>query len=138
VRAALYLDTSALLRAVLETGTSPEVQRRVAGADLLVTSRLTLVESARALLRARVAMRLPPARLADAQRDLDAVFAHCEVWELTPAICEAAGTLAPDLPLRALDALHLATFLAARRKIAGLAMLTTDERLAEAARAWKP
>jgi hypothetical protein len=35
--------------------------------------------------------------------------------------------------VRTLDALHLATFVLARRKIAGLELLTVDARLAEAA-----
>jgi hypothetical protein len=35
--------------------------------------------------------------------------------------------------LRALDALHLATYLAARKAIPNLAMMSTDDRLREAA-----
>jgi predicted nucleic acid-binding protein len=48
-------------------------------------------------------------------------------------VCEAARNVAPSRPLRALDALHLATFVLARRRIAGLELLTVDERLQEAA-----
>ena len=51
---ALYLDTSAVLRAVVETGTSPVVEERIRGARLLVTSRLSAVEAARALVRLRL------------------------------------------------------------------------------------
>jgi predicted nucleic acid-binding protein len=36
-------------------------------------------------------------------------------------------------PLRALDAIHLATFVLARRRLQALELLTADERLAEAA-----
>jgi predicted nucleic acid-binding protein len=49
----LYLDASAVLRAILENGTSPEIEARIAAAPALVTSRLSLVESARALHRLR-------------------------------------------------------------------------------------
>ena len=52
--AALYLDTSVALRATLEQGTTPEFENRIAAAAALVTSRLSLVESARALLRVRL------------------------------------------------------------------------------------
>ena len=45
---ALYLDTSAVLRAVIETGLSPEIEKRIGSASVLITSRLSLVESARA------------------------------------------------------------------------------------------
>jgi uncharacterized protein with PIN domain len=47
--ACLYLDTSAVLRTILENGTSPEVEVRIAAARALITSRLSLVESSRAL-----------------------------------------------------------------------------------------
>jgi hypothetical protein len=38
-----------------------------------------------------------------------------------------------DRPLRALDAIHLATYVLARRRLAGLELLTTDDRLQHAA-----
>jgi len=46
----LYVETSAVLRAVLESGTTPELEARLAAAPFLLTSRLSLVESARVLL----------------------------------------------------------------------------------------
>ena len=126
---AVYLDTSAVLRAVLETGSTPEVEAQLREAPALITSRLALVESARAIHRLRVAAQIPESRLADAEREIAAVWARCDLWELTPAVCEAARHVAPSTPLRALDALHLATFVAARRRITGLEFLTVDERL---------
>ena len=70
---ALYLDTSAVLRAVVETGTSPAVEERIRGAKLLVTSRLSLVEAARALVRLRLSSASSEARLGDAERDLSSL-----------------------------------------------------------------
>jgi predicted nucleic acid-binding protein len=131
--APLYLDTSAVLRATLERGTTPEIEERIAAAPVLVTSRLSLVESARAFHRLRQRGSLPEARLADAQREADTVWSRCDLWELTPAVCDLAMHVAPTLPLRALDALHLATFLLARRRLAGLDLLTADARLDAAA-----
>jgi hypothetical protein len=52
---------------------------------------------------------------------------------LSPAVCDLACLLAPDKALRTLDALHLATFLMARRRIEGLELLTADQRLQDAA-----
>jgi predicted nucleic acid-binding protein len=127
--AALYLDTSVALRAILERGTTPEIEAGIAAAPVLVTSRLSLVESARALLRLRQQGSVVESRLADARRELDALWTRCELWELTPAVCDLASHVAPDRPLRTLDALHLATFLLARRRIEGLELLTADERL---------
>jgi predicted nucleic acid-binding protein len=129
---ALYLDTSVVLRAVLEAGTTPEVENRIRQAAVLVTSRLARVEAARALIRLR-GRGEPERRLADAERQIESLWARSEVWEITPAVCELASRVAPGKPLRALDALHLATFVLARRRIEGLELLTVDERLLDAA-----
>ena len=132
--AALYLDTSVALRATVERGTTPDIEARMAAAPVLVTSRLSLVESARALIRLRQQGRVAESRLADARREIDTLWTHCELWELTPAVCDLACHVVPDRALRTLDALHLATFLVARRRIEGLELLTADERLEDAAR----
>lgn len=129
VSRSLYLDTSVVLRAVLENGTSPEIEARIAAAPALVTSRLSLVESSRALHRLRQVGEVSEAKLADAEREIGAVWARCELWELTPSVCDRARQVAPGKPLRTLDALHLATFVLAREKIEGLALVTVDHRL---------
>ena len=129
----LYLDTSAVLRALLESGTGPQVEERIKNAPLLVTSRLSLVEAARAVHRVRTQGHVSEQALADATRELDALWARCEVWGLTSQVCELAGRVAPTKSLRTLDALHLSTYLLARRHIEGLELLTEDRRLAEAA-----
>ncbi|MFN2397728.1 MAG: type II toxin-antitoxin system VapC family toxin [Gemmatimonadaceae bacterium] len=131
--AAIYLETSAILRAVLETGVSPEIERRLGDASVLLTSRLTLVEAARALIRLRQSASVAEARLADTERGLDALWARCDLWELTPAVCDLAAAIVPTKPLRTLDALHLATFVLARRRLGDVELLTADRRLAEAA-----
>jgi predicted nucleic acid-binding protein len=130
---ALYLDTSAVLRALVETGRTPEIEDRIRTATFLVTSRLTVVEAARVLLRLRQLSRVPEEDLADAAREVDELWARCDLWELTPAVCDIAAHVAPAKPLRTLDALHLATYLLARRSIANLELLTADKRLREAA-----
>jgi predicted nucleic acid-binding protein len=130
---ALYLDTSVALRATLEQGTTPEVEHLIAAAPVLVTSRLSLVESARALHRVRVQGGVSERRLADARRELDALWNRCELWELSPAVCDLASLLAPDQLLRTLDARLLATFRLARRRIDGLELHTADKRLEDAA-----
>ena len=131
--AALYLDTSAVLRAALESGLDVEIDRAIGETDVLVTSRLSLVESSRVLHRLRRRGGLSEARLAEVERSIDAIWGRTEIWELSDAICEAARHVAPGRALRALDALHLATFVAARRRIEGLELLTADERLRDAA-----
>ena len=130
---ALYLDTSAVLRALLEAGTSLDLEGRIRSARLLVTSRLALVEAARAILRVRTQGEMDEDVLADAMRELDALWARCEVWAITSQACDLAERVAPTRSLRTLDALHLSTYLIARRHIEGLELLTEDRRPADAA-----
>ena len=128
----LYLDTSAVLRAILESGVSPDLEARIARAPVLITSRLSLVESSRALHRLRQLGQISETKLADADRELNAVWARCELWELTASVCERARQVAPAKSLRTLDALHLATFAMARERIGDLELVTADQRLRSA------
>lgn len=126
---AVYLDSSAALRAVLEAGTSPDLEGSIREAESLMTSRLAVVESARAFHRLRSQGRVAETSLADAERAVASLWAHCEIVELSPVVCELAERVAPGKPLRTLDALHLATFVLARRGFERLELLTADERL---------
>lgn len=126
----LYLETSAVLRATLEAGTTPDVEAKVASADALIISRLALVESSRALIRARELGRISETQRADVQRQLDELWSRCHIWEITRPVCDLASVVAPRTGLCTLDAIHLATFLEARRRLgADLELVTTDERL---------
>jgi uncharacterized protein len=128
----LYLDTSAVLRATLESGASPDLEARIARAPALITSRLSLVESSRALHCLRQLGQISETKLADADRELNAVWARCELWELTASVCERARQVAPAKSLRTLDVLHLATFVMARERIGDLELVTADQRLRSA------
>src|SRR5215831_19214060 len=127
----LYLDTSAVLRAILESGASRDLEVRIARARALITSRWSLVESFRALHRLRQLGQISETKLADADRELSAVWARCELWELKPSVCERARQVAPAKSLRTLDALHLATFVMARESV-DLELVTADQRLRSA------
>lgn len=130
----VYLDTSAVLRAVLERGITPVIEKRLGEARYLLTSRLAVVETARALHRLRQDG-VSEAVLADAARETDSIWARCTIWELTPAVCELAAQVAPNRSLRTLDALHLATYSMIRRRLgADIEMLTADRRLEDALR----
>lgn len=131
-RGVLYVDTSAVLRAVLESGVSPAIEARIAAAEALVTSRLALVESSRAVLRLRQESRLSETALADAEREIESFWRRCEVFELTSFVCTLAASIAPQHALRTLDALHAATFVVARRRLGDVELVTADERLRRA------
>jgi predicted nucleic acid-binding protein len=130
----LYVDTSAVLRATLEVGTTPDVEARIVAAETLITSRLALVESCRALIRACALARISDLQRSGVEHQLDQLWSRCHIWEITRTICDHASVIAPRTGLRTLDAIHLATFLQARRRLgAQIQMLTTDERLQAAA-----
>ena len=118
---------------MLEQGTTPEFESRIAGAPVLVTSRLSLVEAARSSPRVRLHGGVAETRLSDVRRELDSLWSRCELWEVSPLVRNLAALLVPDKALRTLDALHLATFLMARGRIEGLELLTADQRLEDAA-----
>ena len=120
---------------MLESGTTPEIEQRLRDARVLVTSRLSRVEAGRALTRVRQLGTASESRLAEATLAIDDLWARCEIWELTPAVCALAERITPVGLLRTLDALHLATYLLARREIELLELLTADQRLAAAAEA---
>jgi predicted nucleic acid-binding protein len=129
----VYVDTSAVLRALIDAGRSPDVEHALAAASGVITSRLTLVEAARALLRLRHMGEHSAERIAEARLDLDSLWARCDIWELSPLVCDTATTVAANRPLRALDALHLATYVLARQRFPDIELLTADRRLSEAA-----
>ena len=131
----IYLDSSAILRPVLEKGFSPDVEKRINDAGVLITSRLSLVETARAFLRVRLHGERPEAVVADAEREVSAMWRRCEIWELTREVCIHAELVASRTIIRSLDAFHLATFAIARREIEELEFLTADRRLQAAAEA---
>ena len=135
----VYVESSAALRAILESGTTPAIEETLIEADVLVTSRLSLVESARAFHRLRLLDEISNQQLISLRREADDLWAHCEVWELTTEICDLAASLESEKFLRTLDALHLATFLRARQDLVGLeTLLTADDRLEQAVQTMLP
>lgn len=129
----IYIETSAVLRAVLEHGASPHIDNAVSSASYIITSRLSIVESARAVLRLRTGG-AHERDIADKAREIDSIWARSTIWEITADITRLAGEVAPHSNLRSLDAIHLATFLQARRRIGPeVTLLTCDDRLEQAA-----
>jgi predicted nucleic acid-binding protein len=129
----VFVDSSAVVGAVLEKGLSASAARAISRSSALIISRLALVETARAIRRARVEERITDKGLAKAEHDVADFWSRCEVWEISRQICADAMTLAPDTPLRTLDALHLATVIATRKRLPTIRLLTMDVRMREAA-----
>jgi predicted nucleic acid-binding protein len=103
--------------------------RAIAESSVLVVSRLALVETGRALRHAHTEKRITASGLLRVESEVEELWARCEIWELTRAVCKEAKDLAPNSALRTLDALHLATFLAVRRKLPSAKLLSLDTRM---------
>ena len=132
---AAYIDTSALAKCYIREPRSLDVLDWADSQDEIVTSPLTFVEFRCVLARRRRArqidLSLERAALAEFDRDVqtrwriqqDAVSLFSEARQLIDLI--------PELPLRALDALHLAY----ARHHGAACFATADKNQAEAARA---
>ncbi len=116
-----YVDSSALVKLVIDEAESQAMFRWFVEAPRLATSRIGVVET----LRAAARQPHDPAHR-------DKVVDDVEVIEVSDSIGRVAARLEPPR-LRMLDALHLATALALLPDLD--AFVTYDDRLADAARA---
>ena len=129
-----YFDASALLKRYVREAGSAKVRRRLAEA-LPATCRFSAVEIASALMRRR-----REGALTDEERDramvaLTADMAALLVAELTPAMVERAQGLLQKHPLRAGDAVQLASALFLQEQLGEpVTFHAFDDRLVEAAR----
>ena len=130
--AVVFLETSALLRALFGELGGEEVRSKLAAAERILASRLLRVEAERALLRAVIEKPALEASLPGLERELRAVWPHVDMLEMTREICDLAGRIAPSSRLRTLDAIHLATFRRVQQLEPRATMLTCDQRLQEA------
>ena len=121
VISALYLDTSALVKLLVQEEHSEGLTAFLIDAGTLSSSEITHVELIRAVLRYR------EAALQEARKLLD----QLELVAMNPALLERAGALRP-LTLRSLDAIHLASAMQLGNQLR--AVVTYDLRMQDAAR----
>ena len=128
----IYLDASALVKLFVSEPDSDTLNQALVGAEDVVLSDLTLTEMASALGRRRREGLLTQAESRRLHRDAEKLAVSCRRAELTPPVHRRAERLlltSREIPLRALDALHLALALDA-----GAATLVTyDPHLRQAA-----
>jgi predicted nucleic acid-binding protein len=129
----LYAESSAVLAWLLDEASGPEVRQLLAGAEAIVASDLTLVECDRVLLRAAALGELMEADAADRRAHLATAASHWHVLRIGSEIVERARQPFPGDPIRTLDAIHLASVLVARSAVAGLELLSLDDRIRKAA-----
>jgi predicted nucleic acid-binding protein len=119
--AATYVDSSALVKLVVEEPESAALRRHLRRRSPLVASALVRTEVVRAVL--------PHGEGAVGRAQV--VLSLLDLIRVNDQILRAAGTLLPP-EVRSLDAIHLATVVHLGRDVASV--VTYDERMAGAAR----
>jgi uncharacterized protein len=130
----LYAESSAVLAWLLDEAAAPEVRRLLGTAIVVVASDLTLIECDRVLLRAAALGELSEADSADRRAHLAAAASHWQVLHVAGEVVDRARKPFPAEPIRTLDAIHLAAALTARAYLAGLGLLSLDDRVRSAGR----
>lgn len=129
----LYAESSAILAWLLDEASGRGVRELLSAAEAVVASDLTLIECDRVLLRAAALGELTEAETADRRAHLTIAASHWHVLRIGPDIAERARQPFPGEPIRTLDAIHLASALVARSAVAGLELLSLDDRIRKAA-----
>ena len=125
----IYAESSAVLAWLLGEEAGRSVRQVLGHADLVMASDLTLVECDRVLVRAVTLGEIEEAAAADRRASLTAAAAHWHMLRLSVDIVDRARHRFPAEPVRTLDALHLASALAARSGVAGVQLLSLDDRI---------
>ena len=126
-----YVDASALLRVVF---TEPGPVVPLSPSDRVVSSQLVVVESFRAIDRARLTGAIDDRTTAGKRKELTDLLAMLDLYPVDQRVIDRArGSFA--VPLRSLDAIHVATaeVLAAEADGETVEFWTHDERQAVAA-----
>jgi predicted nucleic acid-binding protein len=123
----LYVETSALLRILVEDDTS--LLGELSRADRLLASALTFVEAQRGLRRANREKRMGAAALREAQKWMRFFQRSCEIIALDDRILERAKEEFPVEPLRTLDAIHLASAIDWDEGPGPVTVLSVDDRV---------
>jgi len=129
-----YIETSALLAALMEED-GPAADS-LAADGVIVASALTLGEANRILVVARASGRLDARREQRIVAALQAIHLRMDVIQITTDILRRLGRPFPVEPVRALDAIHLASIEALDEDPHNVVVVTRDKRIEANARAF--
>jgi hypothetical protein len=136
-RGCLYVETSAVLRILLEGDRL--LAARIGRAARLATSSLTAVEARRGLRRALHEGRIDQRAFREGERWLHRFLRSCDEIALAPEVLGKAGDEFPVEPVRTLDGLHLASALVWEQEIGTVTLASCDDRVRDNGEAlgWK-
>ena len=124
-----YIESSAVVAAVLEGDAAAKASIGARGQR--VTSALTVAETSRAVLRARLSGRITAQQERAALLTLQRFTRRCYIVSVTDEILARAGRHFPVEPVSTLDAIHLATVEALGDPPALVTIVTRDRRVRE-------
>ena len=125
----VYAESSAVLAWLLGEDRGGRAEQEIAGADLVVTSDLTLIECDRVLNRAAALGGRSDAEAARRRAIVSAASEHWVVLAIDSEVVARSRQGFPREPVRTLDAIHLSTALLARNLVTELQVLSLDERI---------
>jgi predicted nucleic acid-binding protein len=125
----IYAESSAVLAWLLGEEAASRVREVLLGAELVISSDLTLIECDRVLNRAVALDEIDESAAADRRAHLNTAALRWHVLRLSLDVVDRARQPFPVEPVRALDAIHLASALAARSAAAGVELLSLDDRV---------
>jgi predicted nucleic acid-binding protein len=124
-----YVDTSTLLKLLIEEDGSEQAALIWDTAESLASAALVVVEGRAALAAAERSGRLTRPQLKRARADLVELIDEMSLVEITEDLIELAADLAEDEELRGYDAVHLAAALTVETEI----LTSADTALCDAA-----
>lgn len=125
-----YVDTSTLIKLLIDEVGTPQAAAIWDEPDELVTVRVAHVEARAALAAARRQSRITAAALRSADAGLEVLWSQVSVVEIDDDLMRLAGDLAMTHSLRGYDAVHLA----AAHLVGAEVFSSADRRLCDAAR----
>lgn len=125
----VYAEASSVLRWLFNEPLGQEILEKLQSAPKVVCSRLTLIESHRAIRRAVLLELLREADAAEVRSTLAQAAARWAVLEISSEVASRAEQPFPVEPVRTLDAIHLASALTLRHSVSDLEVLSTDRRV---------
>ena len=131
----LYAETSAVVAWLLDEERGERARSRLTAAQAVHTSDLTLVECDRTLRRAVATGRVSAADSSRLHTIVDTASAHWTLHGIDAEIVHRSRRSFPYEPIRALDAIHLATALAVRNLVPDVQVLSFDDRIRDNAAA---
>lgn len=125
----VYAESSAVIAWLFLEDRGDDARRILDDADRVVTSSLTGLEFTRAVTRARIAGRISGHDDFALRDRFETVLEDWDVLDVSDRVLAAARADFAVEPVRALDAIHLATAWLVRQELNEISMLSFDRRI---------